>query len=239
MALCLFALLVPLAPLCARAQDDSTTPEQHGRKYKAPPDTSRIEVTVLKGFNKKPIMNAAVVFHPVKDGRDEGNMEMKTDPDGKAVINVIPTGSKVTIQVIADGFATFAQDYQVNEASRQIVISLLRPRAQVSAYIDNTGKPAELKPGVQGRPGPLRRRSRSRRQPPPRPLPLRPAHRPRPAPRPPPPPPRRSRRGSLNQSLLGRGRAPAPVFMGTVFTDRSYSLYCLRARVYPCRKCRS
>ena len=149
LALCLFALLVSFAPLCARAQDDSTAPEQHGRKYKAPPQTSRIEVTVLKGFNKKPIMNAAVVFHPVKDGRDEGNMEMKTDPDGKAVIDVIPTGSKVTIQVIADGFATFAQDYQVNEATRQIVISLLRPRAQVSAYIDNTGKPAELKPGVQ------------------------------------------------------------------------------------------
>jgi len=148
-ALCLFALLVPLAPLCARTQDDSTTPEQHGRKYKAPPVTSRIEVTVLKGFNKKPIMNAAVVFHSTKDGRDEGNMEMKTDPDGKAVIDVIPTGSKVTIQVIADGFATFAEDYVVKEASRQIVISMARPRAQVSAYIDNTGKPAELKPGVQ------------------------------------------------------------------------------------------
>ena len=149
MALCLFALLVSFAPMHARAQDDSTAPEQHGRKYKAPPDTSRIEVTVLKGFNKKPIMNAAVVFHPVKDGRDEGNMEMKTDPDGKAVIDVIPTGSKVTIQVIADGFATFAEDYVVKEASRQILITMVRPRAQVSAYIDNTGKPAELKPGVQ------------------------------------------------------------------------------------------
>ena len=76
-------------------------------------------------------------------------MEMKTDPDGKAVIDVIPTGSKVTIQVIADGFATFAEDYVVNEASRQILITMQRPKAQVSAYIDNTGKPAELKPGVQ------------------------------------------------------------------------------------------
>ena len=149
MALCLFALLVSFAPMHAHAQDDSTAPEQHGRKYKAPPETSRIEVTVLKGFNKKPIINAAVVFHPSKDGRDEGNMEMKTDPDGKAVIDVIPTGSKVTIQVIADGFATFAEDYVVKEASRQILITMVRPRAQVSAYIDNTGKPAELKPGVQ------------------------------------------------------------------------------------------
>jgi hypothetical protein len=74
---------------------------------------------------------------------------MKTDPEGKAVIDVIPTGSKVTIQVIADGFATFAEDYQVNEASRQVLITMIRPKAQVSAYIDNSGKPAELKPGVQ------------------------------------------------------------------------------------------
>jgi hypothetical protein len=149
MALCLFALLVSLAPLHARAQDDTTTPEKHGRKYKAPPETSRIEVTVLKGFNKKPIMNAAVVFHPTKDGIDEGNLELKTDPDGKAVIDVIPTGSKVTIQVIADGFATFAEDYVVKEASRQILINMQRPKAQVSAYIDNSGKPSEMKPGVQ------------------------------------------------------------------------------------------
>ena len=146
--LCLFAELVLLAPMPARAQDD-TTPQQHGRKYKAPPDTSHIEVTVVKDFNKKPIMNAAVIFHPTKDGIDEGNLEMKTDPDGKAMIDVIPTGSKLTVQVIADGFATFAGVYQINEVSRQIVISMLRPRAQVSAYVDNSGKPADLKPGVQ------------------------------------------------------------------------------------------
>ena len=134
----------------ARAQDDTTSaPEKHGRKYKAPPDTSNVEVTVLKDFNKKPIMNAAVIFHPSKDGIDEGNLELKTDPDGKAKIDVIPTGSKVTIQVIAGGFSTFAQDYQINEVGRKIVISMIRPRAQVSTYIDNTGKPAGLKPGVQ------------------------------------------------------------------------------------------
>jgi hypothetical protein len=147
--LCLVAVFLALAPLYARAQDDSTAPQKRGRKYKAPPDTSHIEVTVIRSANKKPIMNAAVVFHPVKDGRDEGNLEMKTDPDGKAIIDVIPTGSKVTIQVIADGFSTFAQDYTVNEASRQILISLIRPKAQVSAYVDNNGKPAQVAPGIQ------------------------------------------------------------------------------------------
>jgi hypothetical protein len=150
MLLCLVAILFSLAPLRARTQDDTTpAPEKHGRKYKAPPDTSHVEVTVLKDFNKKPIDGAHVIFHPVKDGRDEGNWEVKTHEDGKAPIDIIPTGSKVTIQIIADGFSTYAGVYQIDEASRKIVISMIRPRAQVSTYIDNTGKPADLKPGVQ------------------------------------------------------------------------------------------
>jgi hypothetical protein len=148
--LCLVAIFISFAPGHGRAQDDTNSaPEKHGRKYKAPPDTSHIEVTVLKDFNKKPIDGAHVIFHPIKDGIDEGHWEVKTHEDGKAPIDLIPTGSKVTIQVIADGFSTFAQDYQINEVDRQIVISMIRPRAQVSTYMDNTGKPADLKPGVQ------------------------------------------------------------------------------------------
>jgi hypothetical protein len=143
-------MLTSLTPLHARAQDeDNPKPDQHGRKYKAPPDTSHIEVTVVKGVNKKPIDGAHVVFHPYKDGVDEGSLEVKTHPDGKAMIDVIPTGSKVRIQVLADGFATYAEDYQVNEASREITIAMIRPRAQVSTYIDSSGKPAEVQPGVQ------------------------------------------------------------------------------------------
>src|ERR1022692_466765 len=144
------AVFVSLAPMSLRAQDDGPQPpEKHGRKYKAPPETSHIEVMVIKGFNKKPIDGAHVVLHPVKDGKDEGNLEIKTHPDGKAVIDVIPTGSKVRIQVIADGFATFAEDYQVNEADRKIVIAMIRPQAQISTYVDNEGKPAQINPGVQ------------------------------------------------------------------------------------------
>jgi hypothetical protein len=144
------AIFVSIAPIQARAQDEGNPkPEQHGRKYKAPPDTSRIEVMVIKDFNKKPIDGAHVVFHPVKDGKDEGNLELKTHPDGKAVIDVIPTGSSVRIQVIADGFATFAEDYQVNEADRKIVIAMIRPREQVSTYTDNQGKASQRSPGVQ------------------------------------------------------------------------------------------
>src|SRR5665213_3385153 len=85
--------------------------QYRGRKYKAPPPTAHIEVQVVKKYNGKPIPNAAVVFNPSRDGKDLGNLELKTDPEGKAAIDVIPIGSTVRVQVIADGFSTFAEDY--------------------------------------------------------------------------------------------------------------------------------
>jgi hypothetical protein len=144
--LSLFLSIAMVLCLPAMAQDASA---KRGRKYKAPPATSHIEVTVLKKFNGKPISNAAVVFDATMDGKDQGNLEVKTDPDGKAVIDVIPTGSTVRVQVIATGFATFAEDYQVNEPNRQIAVSMTRPQEQISSYEDNQGKSATRKPGVQ------------------------------------------------------------------------------------------
>jgi hypothetical protein len=123
--------------------------QYRGRKYKAPPPTSHIEVQVFKKYNGKPIPNAAVVFNPSKDGKDLGNLEVKTDPEGKAAIDVIPTGSTVRVQVIAEGFSTFGQDYVIDQPSKEIAISMLRPQAQISAYEDNSGKASQRKPGVQ------------------------------------------------------------------------------------------
>ncbi len=141
------ALSVPLLfSLQGIGQD---TPVRHGRKYKPPPPTSHIEVQVINKSNGKPIANAAVVFNPTKDGQDEGNLEVKTDPEGKAIIDVIPTGSTVRVQIIANGFATFAEDYVISEPSRQILISMVKPQEQVSAYEDNSGKSSSRKAGVQ------------------------------------------------------------------------------------------
>jgi hypothetical protein len=143
------ALLLCLAlPSClpAMAQD---APVKRGRKYKAPPATSHIEVTVLKKFNGKPISNAAVIFDSTMDGKDQGNLEVKTDPEGKAKIDVIPTGSTVRVQVIATGYATYAEEYLVSEPSREITVSMVHPQEQLSSYEDNQGKSATRKPGVQ------------------------------------------------------------------------------------------
>ena len=131
----------------ALGQDDASP--RRGRKYKAPPATSHIEVQVVKKFNGKPISNAAVVFNSFLNGKSEGNLEVKTDPDGKAIIDVIPTGSTVRVQVIATGFATYAQEYVVSDPSAQISVAMIRPREQISTYENNEGKAAVRQPGVQ------------------------------------------------------------------------------------------
>src|SRR5207249_12194012 len=144
--LALLLVATPIACLPAAAQD---SPERHGRKYKAPPATSHIEVTVLKKFNGKPISNAVVIFDATMDGKDQGNLEVRTDPEGKATIEVIPTGSTGRVQVIATGFATYAEESQVTEPSRTITVSMIHPQEQLSSYQDNQGTAATRKPGVQ------------------------------------------------------------------------------------------
>jgi hypothetical protein len=129
--------------------------EQHGRNWKPLPPTAHVEVTVLKGFNNKPLPNAAVIFHAVRDGKNDGNLEVKTNPEGKAIIDVIEVGSHVTVQVIASGFATTAQEFDADGPTKDMVIKLIRPRAQISEYEDNDGKAALVKPGVQEPPHPV------------------------------------------------------------------------------------
>ncbi len=119
------------------------------------PATAKITVTVLKGFNQKPLMNAAVIFHATRDGRNDGNLEVKTDEEGRAVIDVIEIGSKVNVQVIANGFATSAREISVDSPVQDLTVKLLRPRAQISNYQDNDGEASQVKPGVQEPPKPV------------------------------------------------------------------------------------
>jgi 5-hydroxyisourate hydrolase-like protein (transthyretin family) len=132
--LCLAVFLagfgLAVSSLAANAQDSS----KRGRKYKSPPPTARIEVTVLRDNSGKPIENAAVVFHPMEGEKDEGNMELKTNEDGKTIIDVLPIGDTIRVQVIAKGFQTFGQDYKVDKAQLAIEIRMKRPGEQYSIY---------------------------------------------------------------------------------------------------------
>jgi len=123
--------------------------EKHGRKYQPPPATSHIVVTVLKNFNGKPMDSVAVIFHATKDGKDTGNMEVKTNSQGEATMDFIEAGSHVTVQVFANGYATDAEEFDVTDADKLLTVKLKRPQAQVSAFEDNDGKASAVQPGVQ------------------------------------------------------------------------------------------
>jgi hypothetical protein len=125
-------------------QEDSS----RGRKYKAPPASSRIEVTILRDSSGKPIERAAVIFHPVEGDRDKGGMELKTDEDGKAAIDVIPLGDTVRLQVIAKGFQTYGQDLKVDKESIKMEIRMKRPGEQYSIY--KSHEPADSGAGSSG-----------------------------------------------------------------------------------------
>src|SRR5215475_9430875 len=94
--------------------------------------------TVVRATNEQPIRNAAVVLHPVdKNGHaKKGDLELKTNGDGEASIEGVHYGT-LRVQVIAQGFQTFGEDYEINESSKQIVIKLNRPVAQYSTYEDH------------------------------------------------------------------------------------------------------
>jgi len=103
-----------------------------------PPMTNiRIEV---KTYSDKPIDRASVIVKFV-EGRDylklgkqiKTSWQLKTNQEGFAKIPAIPQG-KLLVQVIAKGYQTFGQTFEVNETERTIEVKLNAPQPQVSAH---------------------------------------------------------------------------------------------------------
>jgi hypothetical protein len=99
------------------------------------PRTAMVKVTVVKDSNGKPVKNAEIVLHPVgKDGKQkEEGLELKSHEDGKAETGGVPFG-KMRVQVIARGFRTFGQDYDIQQPNMEITIKLQKPSDQFSIY---------------------------------------------------------------------------------------------------------
>jgi len=115
----------------ARAQDDEGP-------------MSRLRFVVVRDSDGKPVRNAEVVLHPVKrKGKQaKGEMELKTDAEGRTNIDGIPYGP-LRVQVLAPHFQTFGEDYEINQAEMEITVKLKRPGGQYSIY-ENHGE--EKKP---------------------------------------------------------------------------------------------
>lgn len=112
-----------------------------------------LKFVVLRDASGKPVRNAAVVLHPVnKKGKQErGGLELKTNMEGKTEFDGIPYGA-LRVQVLAKGFQTFGEDYNINKPEMEITVKLKRPAGQYSVYEDHPEpkkeepKPPEQKP---------------------------------------------------------------------------------------------
>lgn len=149
-------MLVGLAcALPVHAQED-----KRGRKYKEPPPVSHISITVTRASNGKPVENAAVIFHTFHEGKDQGNIELKTDEEGKAVLDVIPMGDEVRLQVFKSGFQTHGEAFTNNTLSRDLAVQVKPPSGQYSIYqkapLDNNTQQSVTPQPTEGtaKPGP-------------------------------------------------------------------------------------
>lgn len=121
------ALLLVLAlATAAVAQKDEDEP------------TAVVSFLVIKDENGKPVRNAAIIMHPVnsrgKQGR--GGLELKTDAEGKSSFDGIPYG-KLRVQILASGFQTYGEDFDVNQPKLSLTLKLKRPQGQYSIYDDH------------------------------------------------------------------------------------------------------
>jgi hypothetical protein len=107
----------------------------------APEPTAILNFLILKEDNGKPVRNAAVIMHSVnshgKQGR--GDLELKTDLDGKTRFDGVPYG-KLRVQVLASGFQTYGEDFDINKAKMEFTVKLKRPQGQYSIYQDHPGE---------------------------------------------------------------------------------------------------
>ncbi len=97
-----------------------------------------LNFVVIRDYNGKPIRNASVVMHPVeKNGKQSrGGLQLKTDAEGKASFDGVPYG-KLRIQVLAQGFQTFGDDYAIEKPTVEITVKMKRPQGQYSIYEDH------------------------------------------------------------------------------------------------------
>jgi hypothetical protein len=116
-----------LIPIFVRGQDKNS--DSKGRADSGS-STVRLTVVVTNAEDKKPVDSASVYVRYVetrKLGKDKKiEMNLKTNLSGICHVPDIPRG-KFLVQVIAPGWKTFGEYYEVDQAEQTINIELLRP----------------------------------------------------------------------------------------------------------------
>ena len=107
-------------------------------------DLTKLKI-VIKSPSGKPVERASVVVSfagrsIMKFGKTvRTTWEMRSTQEGVAEIPEMPKG-KIRVQVIAKGYQTFGQIFDVDEDQRTIEIKLNPPQAQYSVHEPETSK---------------------------------------------------------------------------------------------------
>lgn len=109
-----------------------------GQKDTEEEPTAVLSFLVLKEDNGKPVRNAAVIMHAVnaQGKQGKGDLELKTNAEGRASFDGIPYG-ELRVQVLAHGFQTYGEDFDINKPNVDITIKLKLPQHQYSVYEDH------------------------------------------------------------------------------------------------------
>jgi hypothetical protein len=121
------SFLILLVAVAAHGQDKDAN-------AKTKPDSDakdvRLTIVVTGGEEKKPVDSASVYVRYVeehKHGKDKKiEMNLKTNQEGVCHVPVIPPG-KFVVQVIAEGWKTYGEYYDLNQSEQTINITLVRP----------------------------------------------------------------------------------------------------------------
>lgn len=121
------SVILVLLAVGARAQEKDSN-----AKGKSDSGSKNVKLTILVtgGEEKKPIDGASVYVRYVEErkiGKDKKvEMNLKTNQEGICHVPVIPPG-KFLVQVIAEGWKTYGEYYEMNQTEQTINITLARP----------------------------------------------------------------------------------------------------------------
>jgi hypothetical protein len=112
-----------------------------------------INFLVIRDENGRPVRNAAVVLHPVDEHnkQERSGLELKTNPEGKVSYDGIPYG-RLRVQVLAHGFQTYGEDFEISQPSLDITVKLKRPGGQYSIYESHPGDKSDEAQPDPGKP---------------------------------------------------------------------------------------
>ncbi len=123
----LLPLLVFVFVIGLRGQDKGADTRQ---KADSASKDSRLTIVVTGGKEKKPVENASVYVKYVEERRlakdKKIEMNLKTNQSGVCHVPIIPPG-KFLIQIVAPGWKTFGEYYDIDDTARTIHISLDPP----------------------------------------------------------------------------------------------------------------